>query len=177
MAKAKLMPFLDLVIDVFYSIILYSAFTAFPGIRIESFLMLFAVMVMINYWWAARSFEMPKHYIADFYLTIVVMFIFSQWSNYYLDITGFLQVAAILFFVDSLYSALMIPIHKEKKDEPGLRFYFVSELILACAYFIYSIVLTSVNPTSIVLIFLPYLVFYFVTLKKGLTKTKFTGYE
>ena len=134
--KTKFYSFLDVVIDVFYSIILYNVFIAFPGFTIESMLMVLTTFIMINYRRGTRNYnEIPKYYLFDVYLITIIMFIFSQWPNYFNNITYFIYILAIFFAIDAIYALLSIFIHKEKRDEPSLKFYFIAELVLALIYF------------------------------------------
>jgi len=172
--KSKYYPFLDVVIDVFYSIVLYNAFTQFPGFKIESLLMLLSVFIMLNYWWTSRSYrELPKYYLFDFYFIAIIMFVFTQWSNYYLNITLFVRVLAIFFAVDAIYSLLSIYVHKEKANEASLRFYFATELILAGIFMIESMIFASISLPALLALFIPYIIFYLILLKKKLFITRF----
>lgn len=170
----KYYSFVDVVIDIFYSIILYNAFIAFPGFRIESFLMLFAIFVMLNYWWAVRSYnEMPKHYLVDFYCITIVMFLFSQWPNYFLSYSHFALATAVFFCFDAVYALIDIFAHGERQDERSLWFYCASELALAAIYFGLSRLFDSVSAVSIVLIFVPYAIWYLMLFKLKFIKTRF----
>jgi hypothetical protein len=175
MAKQpKFYAFLDVVIDVFYSIILYNAFVSFPGLKLESFLMLFAVFVMINYWWDARSdIDMPKHYLGDFYFITFIMFIFAQWPAHFGNVQEFLYVTTLFFFVDAIYARAALAMHLEQADRKSLMFWFKAELLLTIIYGIYSITIAVVTPLSLLLIFLPYLIFFGVNIKKKIFKLKF----
>jgi len=176
--KAKKYPFLDLVIDVFYSIILYNAFTAFPGFKLEAGLMAVAIFVMINYWWGSRSFlELPKHYIVDFYMITIVMFIFAQWANYFTDVTGFLYVFAVFFAFEAVYSTIDIFAHKEKKDEPSLKFYIIIDSLCAAAYLLEALFIKELTWISLVLIVVPYLIFLGLCIKKKLFRPVFVSID
>jgi hypothetical protein len=161
---AKYYAFLDVVLDVFYSIILYNAFIAFPGFKWEALLMAFAIFVMLNYWWEARSFyEMPKHYLVDLYLTTIVMFIFAQWPDYFTNAKGFLTVLILFLLFDGIYSILLVFIHKEQKDEKTLWHYAAFEFFLAVIYAAIYLFISKVSlPLAIVLIIFPYLIFYVI---------------
>lgn len=171
----KYYAFLDVVLDVFYSIILYNAFIAFPGFKWEAILMAFAIFVMLNYWWEARSFsEMPKHYLFDLYLTTVVMFIFSQWPSYFTDVKSFIIILILFLLFDTAYSIICVFAHKERKDEKTLWNYAGSEFILAIVYAGIFLFITKVPlPVAVVLIIFPYLIFYIIELKLGIINTKF----
>lgn len=172
--KPKYYPFLDIVIDVFYSIILYSSFTQFPGFRLEALLMVLSVFIMLNYWWTSRGYkELPKHYLFDFYFIPIIMFIFAQWPSYYLNIKGFAVILAIFFAVDAIYALLSIYAHEEKADEASLRFYFAAEMIIAGVYLMESLVITSPTPLSVLALYVPYLILYAISIKKGLFVKKF----
>ena len=135
MKKVHYYGFIDVVIDVFYSIILYNVFMAFPGFGRDFLLMVLALFVMLNYWWTARNYsELPKYYLFDFYSIVIIMFIFTQWSNYFSDIHGFLVIMMTFFAFDSLYSFVSIFVHSEKKDEKSLQYYATAELILTLVY-------------------------------------------
>ncbi len=128
MKKIQYYGFLDVVVDVFYSIILYNAFLAFPGFNLDFLLMIFAIFVMLNYWWTARNYqELPKYYLFDFYSLVIIMFVFSRWSEYFTNIQGFIGIMVLFFTLDSLYSFLSIRLHSEKKDEKSLIYYTWSE--------------------------------------------------
>lgn len=175
MKRKKYEPFLDIAMDVLYSIVLYTLFVAFPGLVIETWLMIFAAFLMINYWWAEReSGNFPKYYLIDFYFSILVLFLFYLWSNYFLNVTYFLYVTTIFFFVDSVWSVVAIYAHKEKSDEPELKFYFATESILTVIYLVYSFILKSVDFISLMLIFAPYAVWYAMNIKKDLIEEKFS---
>jgi hypothetical protein len=174
MSQPKFYAFLDVVVDVFYSIILYNAFVAFRGFNLSALLLALSVFIMINYWWTIRSYEhLPKHYLFDFYAITIIMFIFAQWPNYYHDIRHFTYVLAIFFAVDAIYAGLAILIHKESGDEKSLKFYFCAELILAIIYLGAAFILTELTWFNVVFLFIPYFIMYAVAFKKGLIKTKF----
>lgn len=171
----KYYAFLDVVLDVFYSIILYNAFIAFPGFKWEALLMAFAIFVMLNYWWEARSFsEMPKHYLFDLYLTTVAMFIFAQWPSYFTDVKGFMIVLILFLLFDAAYSIICVFAHKERKDEKALWHYAGWEFLLAIIYGIIFMFIARMSlPAAVILIILPYLIFYIIELKTGVLNTKF----
>lgn len=173
MRRPKYYAFLDVVIDVFYSIILYNAFVAFPGFHLSALLMFFSVFVMLNYWWAARSHSiLPKFYIVDFYFISGVMFIFSQWPSHFLDINKFLIVTAVFFGFDAIYSLVDIFAHKEKGGEKGLWFYFISESILSLIYLALSLFVNHLIVNALILLYLPYVIWFIIHLQSGLFKTK-----
>lgn len=166
--------FLDVVVDVFYSIILYNGFVSFPGFNLNGFLLLFSVFFMLNYWWAARSFnEMPKYYLLDFYLISVVMFLFALWPAYFNDFRSFAILTAVILAFDAFYSWLDVYVHREKTDEQKMWFYFKSEILLAITYIIIAAVFPEISSTALIILFAPYLVWYFICLEKGILKTKF----
>ncbi|MEM0372811.1 MAG: hypothetical protein QXO69_03180 [archaeon] len=177
--KLRKYPFLDTVVDVFYSIILFSVFSAFPGFgKIESFLMIFAVFVILNYWWASRSIaEVPKHYLSDLYFITVVMFIFSQWSNYFNDFKMFLVVFVIFLFFDAFYSLWNIFLHSEKEEKPLLKFFFAGEFLLGVIYLAEFFLLNELNAISLVALFLPYLSWVAINFKTGRSKSVCMLYE
>ncbi len=166
--------FLDVVLDVFYSIILYNAFIAFPGFKLEALLMAFAVFIMLNYWWVARSFnDLPKHYLIDFYCVVVIMFIFSQWSNYFENLQHFLFVLTAFFAADAIYSLIIYFVHSEKQHKKTILFYVITEAILSLIYGIFSILFQNLSIYSLILILLPYSIFYVVSLKNESIQNKF----
>jgi len=174
MVKKKFYNFLDLAIDVFYGIILFNTFLAFPGININGAFMIFSVFVMINYWWSNRNYpELPKHYLFDFYMITIIMFIFTQWTNYYFNIKGFLSILYLFYFIDGIYSLIAIPLHIEKRDEPSLKFFTKIDFILGGIYLAYSFLLDSMNIFSLLIIVIPYLIILLIELKKGYFKTRF----
>jgi len=174
MFGTKYYPFLDVVLDVYVSIILYNVFIAFTGFNLQAVLLLFVMMVIINYWWNSRQYgELPKHYLIDVYFITAVMFIFSQWPNYFSDITKFLYVTAVFFAVDAVYSATAIYAHGETKDHPSLKFFFATEAALAAAYFGLSFVFTSLTWAAVLTVFLPYLAWTAAGVKRGLFRFKF----
>lgn len=178
MKKIKYYSFLDVTMDIFYGIVLYNAYIAFPGFKIESMLMVLSIIVMLNYWWITRSYaELPKYYLFDFYMIGLIMFIFSQWPNYYFNLPYFIFIITLLFFLDGIYSLLDIYIHKEKKDHKSLYFYFIIEILIGFYYLFSSFVLKETNWFAIVMLFLPYIVFWAMAFKKGLLKTKFIDTE
>jgi len=172
--QVKYYPFLDVVVDVFFSIIFYNAFMAFPGWKLETVLMVFSIIIMMNYWWVTRTgHEIPKHYLFDVYFIIIPMFIFAQWPTYYTDISMFTYILAAFFGIDAIYALISIWAHKEKNDEPALVFYLKYEMALAVSYFIIAGVITELNWISLLFVLLPYLFFTFVSFKKGYATTKF----
>ncbi len=167
-------PFLDVAIDVFFSIILYNAFIAFPGWNIHFFLLFFIIFVMLNYWWSARTFhELPKHYIFDFYMLSAVMFIFSIWPESLKSISNFFFMTCLFFFFDALYSLLAIFFHPEKSDERQLLFHFISGGLLAGVYFIATIFIHSLDQFTLLVLFIPYLLYFFINIKLGFFKLTF----
>lgn len=170
----KYYAFLDVVLDVFYSIILYNAFIAFPGFNLFAILMAFSVFIMINYWWIARSFtSLPKYHLVDFYFTVVIMFIFSQWANYYKSMQSFLVVLTLFWALDSLYELVIYVIHRQRNFKKTIRFDLLFEIALVVVYGSFIPFLRNVTPLNIALIVTPYLIFYFFSLKMGYMTYKF----
>lgn len=173
----KYFGFLNIVIDVFYSIILYNVFMAFPGFGPEAFMMLLSTMVVINYWWGTRIGKVPKYHLIDFYFIAIVMFLFSQWPGQYLNITNFIYIMAAIWAVNAVYTQVDIRLHRTKVDEPYLRTYFRLDACLAIFYLLCSFFITTVDWTSIALLWIPYLAVYAYTLSKGMLPLKFIGTE
>lgn len=174
--RKQLDPFLNIVIDVYFSIVLFSAFTTFPGFNKYSFLMLFSIIIMINYWWVLRSFaHYPKYYLVDFYYITGIMLIFAQWPNYYFDLKSFLIVTAIFYLVDALWDITDIYIHKEHKGKPILTFNAGFEIALAGTYFAYTYILKDINIMTMLLLMLPYAVYFYWSVKKGVLTERFYG--
>jgi len=172
--KPKYYSFLDIAIDIFYGIILYNVFLAFPGLRIEAWLIVFMTWLMLDYWWISRSWQnLPKHYLIDLYFVTAVMFIFSIWPNYVFDFHKFLIVTALFFLVDALYSFVVIFAHEETSDHKALIFYSWYETIQALLYVGFSYLFSSVTPFALICIFIPQIISFIVLVKKGYLKTKF----
>lgn len=174
MAKTKYYAFIDVALDIFVSVILYNLFTTFPGFNAQLLLLVFAVLVIINYWWGTRSyFDLPKHYLIDLYFLAMIMFIFAQWANYLDDLRGFLMVATIFFLTDAVFALSGVFLHAEKKDEPSLYFYAVTEIVVAAVYFAMSRLLVDLTPIAAASVFLPYLLLWGATIRRGYFKFKF----
>ncbi|MFA5888852.1 MAG: hypothetical protein WCW47_00300 [Candidatus Paceibacterota bacterium] len=159
MKKIKHYAFLDVVIDVFYSIILYNVFMAFKGFDLNSVLVFFAIFIMMDYWWSARSFsEFPKYYLVDLYFITGLMLVFAQWSNYFDSVQRFVGVLIIFLAIDTIYTISAIFIHKEKIGRKKLWFYFWTELCLTfvyCGLYVLTPILTVIWLMAIIL---PYLI-------------------
>ncbi|MFH0873745.1 MAG: hypothetical protein V1846_02785 [Candidatus Komeilibacteria bacterium] len=172
--KSRYYPFLDVVLDVFYSIILYNVFIAFPGLRLESLLMVFACLIMLNYWWDARSDTLfPKHYLFDFYAVSVIMFIFSQWPTHFLNLHYFLLITSTFFFADGIYAFIAIYAHKETVDETALKLDVAVELFLGAIYLLFAQIITALTVSTIIVIYVPYLIWFWTNIKRGYFKPKF----
>lgn len=172
--KVKYYAFLDVAIDVFFSIILYNAFISFPGLNMSFILMILAVFVMVNYWWISRAFtEEPKYYLVDLYFLTVAMFLFAIWPNYFTNIKIFSLIMAIVWLVDALYSLADIPAHKERRDERTLKSYFKTEFIVAAYYFIVYALISSLTWETLIIVVVPYFVWYLIGIKRGIFKIKF----
>lgn len=170
----KYYAFLDVVVDVFYSIILYNAFVAFPGLKLSSILMVFSIFIMLNYWWSERSDnQSPKYYLMDFYFIAVIMFIFSRWPNYYTNIQGYIGILAIFFYVDAFYSLMAIPGHQEKRDEPLLKYYFIWEIILGVVYTFLAFYIKTETLGMIILVILPYMMWFVDAIRRNIVQFKF----
>jgi hypothetical protein len=101
------------------------------------------------------------------------MFIFAQWPTHFTNITEFLYVTALFFFVDTIYAWAAMAMHSEQADDKNLIFWLKTELVLAVVYAIYSLAITALTPLSIILIFVPYLIFFGANIKKKIFKLKF----
>jgi hypothetical protein len=169
-------PFLDVVLDVLYSIILYDAFTAFPGFNLAGVLFVFAVFIMVNYWWSSRNFEeFHKHYLIDFYVVTIVMFIVMQWPKYYNDINSFVMVLAAFFFTLAIGSIISLFTHEEKDESKALKTYIMTDGALSIYYTLMIFLIKDASIPSLILIIAPYLIKYLYTIRKGIFRTKFTG--
>jgi len=170
----KYYAFLDVALDVYFSIVLYNAFVAFSGLNKQAVLLALAVLIMLNYWWTERSAGgVPKHYLIDFYLTTCLMFGFTVWPNYFGDLSKFLFVAAFLFLFDALHSILAIYVHSERSDEPDLRSYMWADLLAGSAYLIMGWFLKETTWLNLALVWLPYVILMAVFIKRRLLPLKF----
>lgn len=172
--KVKYYQFLDVAIDVFFSIILYNAFISFPGLNASFVLMILAVFVMINYWWISRAFvEEPKYYLADLYFVTIVMFLFTIWPNYFSNIRVFALIMGLVFLVDSIFSIVDVPLHEEVNDEPTLKRYFKEEIVVAVYYLAMYFYVNSMTITTLALVIVPYLIYFALDVRSGVFITRF----
>ncbi len=173
MKRIKHYAFLDVVLDVFYSIILYNAFISFPGLKLESWLMVFALFVMLNYWWIERSFDEPKYYLLDFYCVSIIMFLFAIWPSHFGNITDFLIITVLVFLMDAVFCLVDLYIHKEQKGRNAEKFYIWTDLVLAAIYGIFIHYLTVIDTLSVILLFAPYMIWFIANVNKHLLNQEF----
>ena len=175
--RIKYYAFVDVAIDVFFSIILYNAFISFPGLNLGFALMILAVFVMINYWWISRAFvEEPKYYLIDLYFLTAAMFLFAIWPSYFTNIKLFTLVMALVWLVDAAYSLTDIPAHKERRDERTLRSYFISAIVVSAYYFILYSLVSRLTWESLIFVAVPYLLMVRDRCEEGNIQGKIYGF-
>lgn len=174
----KYHPFLDTALDLFIGFALFNAFAAFNGLGFETILLVFATLVMIDYWWSTRTFhQLPKHYLADFYLITLVMFVFFVWPGQIANPVIFLRLTAAFFFLDALFAFTAIFTHEERQDEDELRFYATTEFFLSAYYLLISFVGFKLGWPLVAALFIPYVGWYTYEIKNGYIPTKFVEVE
>lgn len=177
MATMRYYEFLNVALDVFCGVILYSMFIVFRGFTLSSLLLAFAVFVILDYWWNARSSkDWPKHDLIDFLFVIVIMFIFAQWPNYFGDLQKFLLVLISLLFIDAFFSVASIYVHKESHYKKLLWYFAGTELALGAVYTAIFLLNLPFTFLSVVFVIIPYMSVYFMSLKLGYIPTKFVNY-
>jgi len=174
MTQKKHYPFLDVALDIFFSVVLYNYFITFPGFNMRALFLAFSLVVVLNYWWLARSYSvLPKYYLFDLYFVAAIVFIFAQWSYYFNDIGGYLLTLATLFLVDAIYSFLSVYAHKEKRDEPSLRSFFISEILIAIIYFVVYAYARDFTWQVLMAIAIPYALLLWQMFRTKIFKTEF----
>jgi len=135
--------------------------------------MVFALFVMLNYWWIERSFNEPKYYLLDFYCVSIIMFLFAIWPSHFANITDFLIITVLVFVMDAIFCLIDLYIHKERKGRTIEKFYIWTDIVLAVIYGIYTHYLSVINPLNIILTFLPYGIWFAMNVKKHLLNQEF----
>ena len=176
MAEKKRYPFLNLIIDIFFGITIFTSFTLFRGFNLGSILLFFSIFLMANYWWAIRSYsKYPKHYLFDFYFLIIISMIFYQLAVNYAETRNFIFILGALFLADAVWSITSGMVHEEKADRKALRFDFATEITLAAFYFALWLFVRELNYAVIAAIIIPCLIYFALNVRKGLISLKYEG--
>ncbi len=174
----KYHPFLDTALDLFIGFSLFNAFSAFTEWSVSTVLLIFVTLIMVDYWWSTRTFhQLPKHYLIDFYLITLVMFVFFIWPSHIDNPTVFLLLTSAFFLLDACFAFTAIFIHTERRDESELRFYAKTEFIMSAYYFLLSFVGLELGWSLVMAVFIPYLIWFIYEIRNGYIPTKFVEAE
>jgi hypothetical protein len=83
----------------------------------------------------------------------------------------------VFFAFEAVYSIVDIFAHKEKKDEPSLKFYIAIDSLCAAAYLLEALFIKELTWISLILIAVPYLIFLGLCIKKKLFRPIFVSID
>jgi hypothetical protein len=168
--------FLDAVMDVLYSVVLYNLFVNFPGFENLATLVLFffVTVLMINYWWFSRSIAvMPRYFLVDVYFYATVMFIFMRLTGAMADTTAFLGWLTVLFAVDLVYSIVDLMVVRHAKSWLVYLNHFMAwNFAIMLIYFAAYLFIKELTPLLAFALVLPYAAYMAYSFAKGLMKVK-----
>jgi hypothetical protein len=179
--KRRYYAFLDIVVDVFYSIILYNLFATWLGFADLPATILFAFMfvVVIDYWWAERTVEeIPKYCLTDIYFYTFIFFVLSQIPGHFNDPRAFVLWFMAFIALDLMFSLVDRAVYKvEKAGRKFLNAFIVSYVVLLVVYGLEACFLESPGVVASVLIAAPYLCYIVYLLAARYTETKAVYFE